>query len=88
MYDALANHGDELQKKTFLPHLTDGSWSGTMCLTEPHCGTDLGLIKTRAVPDPSNPSPVSRKPMALSHKVAGPASPATRSTAARVCRAP
>ena len=34
----------------FLPRLVDGSWSGTMCLTEPQCGTDLGLIRTRAVP--------------------------------------
>ena len=35
----------------FLPRLVDGTWSGTMCLTEPQCGTDLGLIRTRAVPD-------------------------------------
>ncbi len=56
VYDALISHGDDAQKQTYLPKLTDGTWSGTMCLTEPHCGTDLGLIKTRAVPDPADPN--------------------------------
>ena len=45
-----ARHATE-QKATYLPKLVDGTWSGTMCLTEPHCGTDLGLIKTKAEPD-------------------------------------
>src|SRR6185312_3740931 len=49
-YRALALHGSEAQKKQYLPRLVDGSWSGTMCLTEPQCGTDLGLIRTRAEP--------------------------------------
>jgi alkylation response protein AidB-like acyl-CoA dehydrogenase len=49
-YDALARHADQRLKAMFLPRLADGSWSGTMCLTEPQCGTDLGLIRTRAVP--------------------------------------
>ncbi|MEQ6888020.1 acyl-CoA dehydrogenase C-terminal domain-containing protein [Halomonas sp. CS7] len=48
--DALRHHGSEAQKATYLTKLVEGSWTGTMCLTEPHCGTDLGLIKTRAVP--------------------------------------
>ncbi len=48
-YHAIHAHGTEEQKRNFLPKLVDGSWSGTMCLTEPHCGTDLGLIRTRAV---------------------------------------
>jgi len=48
-YRALELHGDEELKRRFLPRLADGSWSGTMCLTEPHCGTDLGMIRTRAV---------------------------------------
>jgi alkylation response protein AidB-like acyl-CoA dehydrogenase len=48
-YHAIHAHGAEEQKRAFLPKLVDGSWSGTMCLTEPQCGTDLGLIKTRAV---------------------------------------
>jgi alkylation response protein AidB-like acyl-CoA dehydrogenase len=50
-YNAIALHGSEQQKSLYLPRLTDGSWSGTMCLTEPHSGTDLGLIRTKAEPD-------------------------------------
>ncbi|ALM52098.1 acyl-CoA dehydrogenase C-terminal domain-containing protein [Halomonas huangheensis] len=46
--DALRAHGTEEQKTTYLAPLVEGIWTGTMCLTEPHCGTDLGLIKTRA----------------------------------------
>lgn len=49
-YNALELHGSPEQKARYLPKLTDGTWSGTMCLTEPHCGTDLGLIRTKAVP--------------------------------------
>ncbi|SHL07730.1 acyl-CoA dehydrogenase C-terminal domain-containing protein [Halomonas caseinilytica] len=49
--DALRHHGTEAQKDTYLTKLVEGVWTGTMCLTEPHCGTDLGLIKTRAVPN-------------------------------------
>ena len=49
-YRAIALHGSEAQKSLYLPKLTDGIWSGTMCLTEPQCGTDLGLIRTRAIP--------------------------------------
>ncbi len=50
-YNAIALHGSDEQKRRYLPKLVDGSWSGTMCLTEPQCGTDLGLIRTRAEPD-------------------------------------
>ena len=50
-YDAIYQHGSEDLKKTYLPKLAEGTWSGTMCLTEPHCGTDLGLIKTKATPN-------------------------------------
>jgi alkylation response protein AidB-like acyl-CoA dehydrogenase len=46
----IETHGSDAIKDTYLPHLTDGSWSGTMCLTESHCGTDLGLIRTKAAP--------------------------------------
>ena len=49
-YIALKSHGSETLKKLYLPKLVDGSWAGTMCLTEAHCGTDLGLLRTRAVP--------------------------------------
>lgn len=50
-YDALHIHGTDAQKDEYLPKLITGEWSGTMCLTEPHCGTDLGLIKSKADPD-------------------------------------
>jgi alkylation response protein AidB-like acyl-CoA dehydrogenase len=49
-YRAIHQHGSQAQKRKFLPHLVDGSWSGTMCLTEPQCGTDLGQIRTKAEP--------------------------------------
>jgi alkylation response protein AidB-like acyl-CoA dehydrogenase len=49
-YRAIAQHGSQEQKDLYLPKLTDGIWSGTMCLTEPQCGTDLGLLRTKAVP--------------------------------------
>ena len=44
-------HGTEEQKQTYLTKLISGEWTGTMCLTEPQCGTDLGLIRTRATPN-------------------------------------
>ena len=47
---AIYVHGSEQQKTTYLPNMIDGIWSGTMNLTEPHCGTDLGLIRTKAEP--------------------------------------
>ena len=47
---ALHAHGTPEQQKTYLPKLTSGEWTGTMCLTEPHCGTDLGLLRTKAQP--------------------------------------
>jgi alkylation response protein AidB-like acyl-CoA dehydrogenase len=58
MYPGLSNgakrtiytHGTEEQKKIYLTNLTTGKWTGTMCLTEPHCGTDLSLLRTKAEP--------------------------------------
>ncbi|WP_269630113.1 acyl-CoA dehydrogenase C-terminal domain-containing protein [Pelomonas sp. BJYL3] len=49
-YEALHAHGTPEQKSTYLTKLTSGEWTGTMCLTEPHCGTDLGLLRTKAEP--------------------------------------
>ena len=49
-YEALHVHGTEAQKQRYLPQLTSGEWTGTMCLTEAHCGTDLGLLRTKAEP--------------------------------------
>jgi alkylation response protein AidB-like acyl-CoA dehydrogenase len=59
MYPGLTNgaiaciraHGTEAQRATYLPKMIAGEWSGTMCLTESHCGTDLGLLRTKAVPN-------------------------------------
>ncbi|SFG54293.1 acyl-CoA dehydrogenase C-terminal domain-containing protein [Methylobacterium gossipiicola] len=48
---ALLVHGSDEQKATYLPKMVEGAWTGTMNLTEPHCGTDLGLLKTKAVPN-------------------------------------
>ncbi len=49
-YACLMEHGTDEQKTTYLPHLAKGDWTGTMCLTEPQCGTDLGLLRTKAEP--------------------------------------
>lgn len=46
----LHSHGSNELKEKYLPKMIDGTWGGSMCLTEPHCGTDLGLIRTKAVP--------------------------------------
>jgi len=51
-YEALRAHGTPEQKQTYLPGLVSGRWTGTMCLTEAHCGTDLGLLRTKAEPQP------------------------------------
>lgn len=59
-YNAIEKHATDDLKKTYLPKLVDGSWTGTMCLTEPQCGTDLGLIRTKADPQPDG-----------SHKISG-----------------
>ena len=48
-YNCILSHGNDSIKKKFLPNMVKGTWSGTMCLTEPVCGTDLGLLKTKAV---------------------------------------
>ncbi|MDB5466450.1 MAG: acd, partial [Phenylobacterium sp.] len=49
-YSAILNGGSPAQKDLYLPKLASGQWGGTMNLTEPHCGTDLGLLRTKAVP--------------------------------------
>ena len=45
----IEEHGNDFQKNIFMPKLVEGTWTGTMCLTEPHCGTDLGMLRTKAV---------------------------------------
>ncbi|MFL6707258.1 MAG: acyl-CoA dehydrogenase C-terminal domain-containing protein [Massilia sp.] len=49
-YECLKEHGTDEQKKLYLPKLVSGAWTGTMCLTEAHCGTDLGLLRSKALP--------------------------------------
>ncbi|NLD67383.1 MAG: acyl-CoA dehydrogenase [Limnobacter sp.] len=49
-YNCLLAHGTPEQKALYLPKLVSGQWTGTMCLTEAHCGTDLGLLRTKAEP--------------------------------------
>ena len=51
-YVLLKDHGSEAQKALFAAKLASGEWTGSMCLTEAHCGTDLGLLRTQAVPQP------------------------------------
>jgi alkylation response protein AidB-like acyl-CoA dehydrogenase len=48
---AILAHGTQEQKETYLPKMTSCEWTGTMNLTEPHCGTDLGMMRTKAVPN-------------------------------------
>jgi alkylation response protein AidB-like acyl-CoA dehydrogenase len=49
-YECLHVHGTAEQKALYLPKLSSGQWTGTMCLTEPHCGTDLGMLRSKAEP--------------------------------------
>jgi len=49
--EALLHHGEDWQREAFLKPIVEGRWTGTMCLTEPHCGTDLGLLRTKATPE-------------------------------------
>src|SRR3546814_21169060 len=57
--DALMRHGEEWQREAFLRPIVEGRWTGTMCLTEPQCGTDLGLLRTRAAPRADGSSAIS-----------------------------
>ena len=47
-YNCISHHATDIIKNKYLPKMVEGKWSGTMCLTEPVCGTDLGLLKTKA----------------------------------------
>ncbi|HTJ94505.1 MAG TPA: acyl-CoA dehydrogenase C-terminal domain-containing protein [Pararobbsia sp.] len=49
-YEALHAHGTDEQKRLYVSKLASGEWTGTMCLTEPHCGTDLGMLRSKAEP--------------------------------------
>lgn len=49
--ETIKTHGTQAQKEAYLPNLVSGQWTGTMCLTEPHCGSDLGMLKCKAEPN-------------------------------------
>ena len=65
-YECLHVHGTPEQKSTYLPKLTSGEWTGTMCLTEPHCGTDLGLMRSKAEPQPDGSYKISGQKIFIS----------------------
>ena len=58
-YNCISHHATDEIKEKYLPKMVEGKWSGTMCLTEPVCGTDLGLLKTKAVEQPDGTYKVS-----------------------------
>jgi len=66
VYEALHQHGSDELKRIYLPNLTSGEWTGTMNLTEPHCGTDLGLMRTRAEPQPDGSFKISGQKIFIS----------------------
>lgn len=73
-YAALMAHGSDEQKKTYLPKLISGEWTGTMCLTEAHCGTDLGLLRSKAEPSEDGSYAITGNKMFISsgeHDMAG-----------------
>jgi acyl-CoA dehydrogenase len=63
---AIIAHGSDEQKATYLPKMVEGTWTGTMNLTEPHCGTDLGLLRTKAVPSGSGSYKISGQKIFIS----------------------
>ena len=65
-YECLHAHGTPEQKATYLPKLVSGEWTGTMCLTEPHCGTDLGLLRSKAEPQPDGSYKISGEKIFIS----------------------
>ncbi|CAM9470023.1 unnamed protein product [Phaeothamnion confervicola] len=66
VYEALHQHGSDELKRIYLPKLTSGEWTGTMNLTEPHCGTDLGLMRTKAEPQPDGSYKISGQKIFIS----------------------
>ena len=82
---ALMTHGSDELKARYLPKMTTGEWTGTMNLTEPHCGTDLGLIKTRRSRSRTGPtpSPARRSSFPLASTISPTTSSIWRSPASR-----
>jgi alkylation response protein AidB-like acyl-CoA dehydrogenase len=65
-YECVHAHGTPELQKTYLPKLVSGIWTGTMCLTEPHCGTDLGMLRTKAEPNSDGSYSISGTPRSSS----------------------
>jgi acyl-CoA dehydrogenase len=63
---AISAHGSDAQKQAYLPNMIEGTWTGTMNLTEPHCGTDLGLLRTKAAPRPDGSYAISGQKIFIS----------------------
>ena len=63
---AIIEHGSDEQRATYLPKMIAGEWTGTMNLTEPHCGTDLGLLRSKAVPQPDGSYKISGQKIFIS----------------------
>jgi alkylation response protein AidB-like acyl-CoA dehydrogenase len=63
---AILAHGTQTQKDTYLPKMVSCQWTGTMNLTEPHCGTDLGMMRTRAEPQPDGSYQISGQKIFIS----------------------
>jgi alkylation response protein AidB-like acyl-CoA dehydrogenase len=63
---AILVHGSDEQKSTYLPKMVEGTWTGTMNLTEPHCGTDLGMLRTKAAPQPDGSYKISGQKIFIS----------------------
>ncbi|CZT34101.1 acyl-CoA dehydrogenase C-terminal domain-containing protein [Rhizobium sp. 9140] len=63
---AIIEHGTDEQRATYLPKMIAGEWTGTMNLTEPHCGTDLGLLRSKAVPQPDGSYKISGQKIFIS----------------------
>ncbi len=65
-YECLLKHASEDIKDLYLPKLVSGEWTGTMCLTEPQCGTDLGMLRSKAVPQPDGSYKISGEKIFIS----------------------
>ena len=72
---SILTKGSDEQKAKYLPNMVAGKWTGTMNLTEPHCGTDLGLLKTRADPNPDGTYAITGTKIFISSPTSQPVAP-------------
>ena len=88
VYECLHAHGTEEQKRLYLPKLTSVEWTGTKRLTEPHSGTDLGLVRTKAEPQPDGTYKLTRHTISISAGEHDPVNNIVRLVLARMPDAP